>query len=316
MVKKYNGTYMPNIDIYGKPSKYFMEVPRVCYQMEDLTKNDILVYSAILAGLNNQVSDVFSYPNKIIAKRIAVDERQVRRSVNHLKEQGLITVSHLKGNRRHIRVKDDLRINKKTGNKNVIRVYDRIFSYPLITKPMVHVYSYYLSLGGMDRYQNGCNVVFDTVSKSLGYSKKQLIVILDEMVGIGLVQVERVGNRKNVKLLVDFSKEQPEERHYQQYLEQCKAEQEEVETQEPEGKGNTLEETHSLTEHNGPHMKKATMGKKAIAAYEEMKRKMENLESDEYDDDEWVIRERARRISQRNREQEQFDWIEDDDLPW
>ena len=29
MVKKYNGTYMPNIDIYGKPSKYFMEVPRV-----------------------------------------------------------------------------------------------------------------------------------------------------------------------------------------------------------------------------------------------------------------------------------------------
>ena len=63
-------------------------------------------------------------------------------------------------------------------------------------------------------------------------------------------------------------------------------------------------------------MKKATMGKKAIAAYEEMKRKMENLESDEYDDDEWVIRERARRISQRNREQEQLDWIEDDDLPW
>ena len=75
MKKHYSRVYKPNLDIHGVPSKYFIEVPRVCYQMNELTKTDILVYSAILAGLNNQMSNVFSYPNSVVADRLDIDAR-------------------------------------------------------------------------------------------------------------------------------------------------------------------------------------------------------------------------------------------------
>lgn len=292
MKKTYNDEFEPDLYLNMNPSKYFMEIPRVCYQMKEFTKTDILVYSAIMAGMNSGISDIFSYSNEVIEHRIRIDKRQIRRSISKLEEMGIISVSRKDHNHRDIKLIQDLRIDEVTGKKNVIQVYDRIFYYPLITKPMVHVYSYYLSLSRMERYRNGCNATYETVAKSLGYSKKQIISILGSMEAIGLIHIERVGNQKTVKLLVDFSKEQPEEKRFLKEREKrLSKSEEEVKEQEivEEFSNKDSQEPQEVREHGNTLVKGSTpkvgkLGKAAIQAYKEIERLRLEKGLDEWDD--------------------------------
>ena len=166
---------------------------------------------------------MFSYPNSYIANRLAMNDREVRRAVSNLEELKLIKVTHPSGNKRNIKVLKDLRYppkeaRKRKKNKSVIKVYDRIFYYPLITKPMVHVYSYYLALNDIRDYGGHITVSYKKVADSLGYSEKQIINIVKDMKSIGLILKGIRKDKKNVKavrLEVDFSKKQPEEIEYE-----------------------------------------------------------------------------------------------------
>ncbi len=82
---------------------------------------------------------------------------------------------------------------------------------------MVHVYSYYLGLSNMERYKDRCTVDLDTVANTLGISRVTIKRYWEQMNDLGLLEVQENKYRKNaphVKLLVDFSKEQPEEAEY------------------------------------------------------------------------------------------------------
>ena len=107
--------------------------------------------------------------------------------------------------------------NAETGKKNTIKVFDRIFYYPLIKPSMVNVYSYYWGLSNMEQYREKCTVDLDTVANTLGMSRATVKRLLEQMSDLGLLEVQENKYRKNaphVKLLVDFSKEQPEETEY------------------------------------------------------------------------------------------------------
>lgn len=213
----YKQDYNPR-DYYGELSDYYIEVGRACYQQEGLkdSKVDILVYSAIVAATNGSQTDTVGYPSSMYANRLGMDVRGVRRSIDHLEELGLLSVNN-KGSNQQIKVLIDLRINAETGKKNTIKVFDRIFYYPLIKPSMVHVYSYYWGLSNMEQYREKCTVDLDTVANTLGMSRATVKRLLEQMSDLGLLEVQENKYRKNaphVKLLVDFSKEQPEETEY------------------------------------------------------------------------------------------------------
>lgn len=208
-------------------SSNYIEVGRECYRYEGLKKkkNDILVYSAILAGLNNKSSNIFSYTNKHIADRLNINDSEVRRSIKNLKEQELIKVSYPSENKRNIKVLIDLRyplnrVGKRKLKKSVIKVYDRLFYYPMITKPMIHVYSYYLGLTNIPDYIGFSTVSYKKAAEALGYSERQIISIMKDMQDIGLIKIGHRPNVKAVRLEVDFSLKQPEEEAFEKTLAQ------------------------------------------------------------------------------------------------
>lgn len=238
MQKSYKDKFNP-IPIYSLQeerivcSSNYIEIGRECYHYEGLNKkkNDILVYSAILAGLNSEMSKVFSYTNKYIADRLNINDSEVRRSIKNLQELELIKVTHPSENKRNIIVLVDLRyplnkIGKRKSKKSVIKVYDRIFYYPTITKPMVHVYSYYLGLTNIPNYIGFSTVSYKKVSEALGYSERQIISIMKDMQDIGIIKIRYHKDNKNVKavkLMVDFSLKQPEEEEYEKAILQNQA---------------------------------------------------------------------------------------------
>lgn len=250
MTKKYNDEFSPREEYSFKDkryslSDYYIEVGRDCYKYEGLKnkKNDILIYSSILAGLNNTMTETFSYTNTHIANRLNMDNREVRRAVSNLGELELIKVTHPSKNKRNIKVLTDLRYplkgnGKRRRKKSIIKVYDRIFYYPLITKPMVHIYSYYLSLTNMPKYSEFNTVSYRKVAEALAYSEKQVIDIIKDMDSIGLIRKRK--NKSNqrskaVMLDVDFSMKQPEEIVYEKLMNQREAKRlEEIERRKQE----------------------------------------------------------------------------------
>ena len=235
MEKDYKDKFNP-IPVYSSQEKRmvcsnnYIEVGRECYHYEGLKKkkNDILVYSAILAGLNNKLSNTFSYTNKYIANRLNINDSEVRRSIRNLKELELIKITYPCENKRNIKVLIDLRyplnkVGKRNSKKSVIKVYDRLFYYPMITKPIVHVYSYYLGLTNIPNYIGFSTVSYKKVAEALGYSERQIISIMKDMQNIGLIKIRYHKENKNikaVKLVVDFSLKQPEEEEYEKALAQ------------------------------------------------------------------------------------------------
>lgn len=221
--RNYADEFVPYTGFGLACSDKYIEVGRACYQHPELkkSKNGILVYSAILATLNNPHSEVSSYTSKDIGMRIAMDERTVRRSISNLQELGLISTT-VRGNKRSIKVLKDLRYQENTGNKkpkkSIYKFYDRMFCYRLIDKTMIHVYSYYLSLRGLSQYKEWCNVSAQTVANSLGCSRAVIQKSLEKMEELGIVQITKGTNSKSVKLLVDFSQKQPEEIAYEEAL--------------------------------------------------------------------------------------------------
>ena len=92
-----NYTYKENYEpreYNGELSNYYIEVGRLCYQYEELknSKVDILVYSAIVAATNGSQTDTVGYSSSVYADRLGMDVREVRRSIDHLVELGLISM--------------------------------------------------------------------------------------------------------------------------------------------------------------------------------------------------------------------------------
>ena len=136
------------------------------------------------------VADTVGYPSSMYANRLGMDVRGVRRSIDHLEELGLLSVNN-KGSNQQIKVLIDLRINAETGKKNTIKVFDRIFYYPLIKPSMVHVYSYYWGLSNMEQYREKCTVDLDTVANTLGMSRATVKRLLEQMSDLGLLQGQK-----------------------------------------------------------------------------------------------------------------------------
>ena len=103
-MNKYSKNYIPR-EYNGEVSNYYIEVGRLCYQYKGLkdSKVDILVYSAIVAATNGSQTDTVGYPSSVYADRLGMDVREVRRSIDHLEELGLISVKN-KGSNQQIKV--------------------------------------------------------------------------------------------------------------------------------------------------------------------------------------------------------------------
>ncbi len=105
-MNKYSKNYIPR-EYNGEVSNYYIEVGRLCYQYKGLkdSKVDILVYSAIVAATNGSQTDTVGYPSSVYADRLGMDVREVRRSIDHLEELGLISVKN-KGSNQQIKGTD------------------------------------------------------------------------------------------------------------------------------------------------------------------------------------------------------------------
>lgn len=208
----YKNKYIPKLTFQklDEGSK-FLEVPRACYQSNDFTKNDILVYSIILSSTNDIRTQYCYYTNQSIAEKLNLSDSTIERSISKLQKLGYIKIIS-KGNKREIHPLIDLRYNE-SDNKSVIRIYYRIFWYPNIKPLMIHIYSYYLSFSNMDKYKASCDIALSTIMKSLNISYKSLLNALNEMESLKLIKIIRKDKTHivSIKLLVDFSKVQVEE---------------------------------------------------------------------------------------------------------
>ena len=216
---KYNEVYKPKITLYNDTSSFYIEIPRVCYNIKELSKVDILVYSAILCSNNSERIQNTLYNISNISNRLNMQKSNVIRSIRKLEELGLIQIVE-KNKKKFIIILKDLRYDDKTNNKSVILVYNRIFYYPLITKNMIHIYSYYLSNSNMSQFKNGNDTSFSYVSKVLNFSEKRLRENIKKMIDLGLFILERDKETKAkiIKVAVNFKYIQPEEKDYIQYL--------------------------------------------------------------------------------------------------
>ena len=208
----YKNKYIPKLSVQklDEGSK-FLEVPRACYQSNDFTKNDILVYSIILSSTNDVRTTYCYYTNQSIAEKLNLSSNTVNNSISKLQKLGYIKIIS-KGNKREIHPLIDLRYNE-SDSKSVIRIYYRIFWYPSIKPLMIHIYSYYLSFSNMDKYKTSCDIALSTIMKSLNISYKSLLTALNEMESLKLIKIIRKDKTHivSIKLLVDFSKVQIEE---------------------------------------------------------------------------------------------------------
>lgn len=221
MKKTYKDEFHPKLSRYDS---YFIEIPRECYARK-MKKNDILVYSVILNGMNNKIASKFSYENSFIADTLGMNVSHVSRSIKSLEDLGLISIQRY-NNKRNITVLEDLRT--KDGKKSFIKVYKRIFCYTLINKNMVHVYSYLLSLSQMDCYSKGIKITNKKIADALDYSEDRIRIILKEMAEIKLIKIDSLKNEKYITLLVDFSQEQKEEKQIKDKQEENKQDEVEV----------------------------------------------------------------------------------------
>ena len=208
----YKNKYIPKLSVQklDEGSK-FLEVPRACYQSNDFTKNDILVYSIILSSTNDIRTQYCYYTNQSIAEKLNLSDSTIERSISKLQKLGYIKIIS-KGNKREIHPLIDLRYNE-SDSKSVIRIYYRIFFFLNIKPLMIHIYSYYLSFSNMDKYKTSCDIALSTVMKNLNISYKSLLTALNEMESLKLIKIIRKDKTHivSIKLLVDFSKVQIEE---------------------------------------------------------------------------------------------------------
>lgn len=209
----YKNNYSPKLTFQKlDEGDKFLEIPRACYQSNDFTKNDILVYSIILSSTNDEKTQYCYYTNQSIAEKINLSINTIKRSISKLQKLNYIKIVIKDNNKREIYPLIDLRYNE-SDNKSTIKIYYRLFWYPNIDITMIHIYSYYLSFSDMDKYKTSCDISLSTVSKSLNITYRALLKNLLEMEKLKLISIIRKknGNIVSIKLLVDFSKVQVEE---------------------------------------------------------------------------------------------------------
>lgn len=209
----YKNNYSPKLTFQKlDEGDKFLEIPRACYQSNDFTKNDILVYSIILSSTNDEKTQYCYYTNQSIAEKINLSINTIKRSISKLQKLKYIKIVIKDNNKREIYPLIDLRYNE-SDNKSTIKIYYRLFWYPNIDITMIHIYSYYLSFSDMDKYKTSCDISLTTVSKSLNITYRALLKNLLEMEKLKLISIIRKknGNIVSIKLLVDFSKVQVEE---------------------------------------------------------------------------------------------------------
>lgn len=204
----------------------YIEVGTKCFHYPGLEndENTILLYSALLSLKNNPAItftdmelEVCYYDIFKMADLLNMSIVTACQSINKLKDLNLISVVD---NVRYssfigLVVNQDLRYTSNS-EKDIIRVYCRIFFYPTITKQMAILYSYCLQLSKSFSFQRHKPICYRKATETLGYSKDKIISTLNEMEYIGLVA--RRFYSETVELKVDFSRKQPEERLFERDL--------------------------------------------------------------------------------------------------
>lgn len=231
--KKYDEEYYPltytTKDGYERfwQSSY-LEVGRECCQYPGLKgdENTILVYSALLTIRENLAYEslillkdmgMYYYDLPFIARLLNMNDLQINGSIRKLKDLGLISVWNCISPSIGIAINVDLRYTSN-GRKRIFRVYDRIFSYPQITKKMIMLYSYYLHLNETITIRRYRKVSYRSLALALGYSKKKIIYILNELENMGLITVIREYDPVLVIVDVNFAYIQPEEWRFERSL--------------------------------------------------------------------------------------------------
>lgn len=224
--KKYDEEYYPltyiSKDGYEKMwQSSYLEVGIASCQYPGLRgdENTILVYSALLTIRENPAYEslllsgcmgIYHYDFPFIARLLNMNDLQINGSIRKLKDLGLISVCNCISPSIGITINVDLRYASK-GRKRIFRVYDRIFSYPQITKEMVMLYSYYLHLNETITIRRYREVSYRSLALALGYSEKKIIPLLSELENMGLITVIRKYDPVLVIVDVNFAHSQPEE---------------------------------------------------------------------------------------------------------
>lgn len=235
-------TYISNDEGTEVCDSSYLEVGTKCFQHPDLKRDEetILVYSALLSIKDNPTSyllscrlrgipddpmkekmDIYFYDPEVIAFLLSMTTNAVLQSLKKLKETGLISILAYSYQSIGIKINEDLRCAHKKG-KSVIKIYNRIFFYPVITKEIAMVYSCYLQLCETLTFQDYVTRDYKKIARILGYSKQEIIHILNDMVHMGLVTIIKRSNLETVLLLVDFSQKQPEENIHEMRIKEQK----------------------------------------------------------------------------------------------
>ena len=202
----------------------YLEVGRKCCQYPGLKgdENAILVYSALLTIRENPAykslillksMGMYHYDLPFIARLLNMNALQINGSIRKLEGLGLISVWNCVSPSIGIAINVDLRYTSN-GRKRIFRVYDRIFSYPQITKKMIMLYSYYLYLNETVTIRRYRKMGYHSLALALGYPGRKIIYIVNKLEKLGLITVIKKYDPVLVIVDVNFAYEQPEEERF------------------------------------------------------------------------------------------------------
>lgn len=89
-----------------------------------------------------------------------------------------------------------------------LKIYDKLWWYPIFNYADVLVYSYYLFVGKILGYKKGIKISTSHVAEKLGLVKSTISITNKKLKELGIISITK-DNR--IKILIDFSSMQPEE---------------------------------------------------------------------------------------------------------
>lgn len=170
-----------------------------------------------LYTINKKDNEVTCTVNMII-RRTGLKESTVHKTINSLQEKGYIEKKKRgKRNNRYF----TLKVLKEFDNtNNWLKIYDKLWCYPIFNYADVLVYSYYLTIKDLSQYKNSIEISTSHVAEKLGLTKSTVSVTNKKLKESGIISI--TGDNK-IKILVNFSFIQPEETEWFERIESIKS---------------------------------------------------------------------------------------------
>lgn len=199
---------------------YFYPVPYIMLLVDEFTITDVFIYSLIYKYTIDDAEGHCWITNDEIAKRLNISTRWVIKSLQRLKDSGVINIKYKDGkkdrNYRIITIETDFYTNGEGKSYGFIKVYYRMFNYPKLTKELILFYSYICALSSIPEIYNiqkgFCKITIKQIENRFGFSKPSIIKFIHELNDLGLIRLlEKSHMPYYIKPLIDFSKPQKEE---------------------------------------------------------------------------------------------------------